>query len=304
MNEIIDQFLRIYRGRLKPSTFSDYRSILNCHLSRFEDLEDLNHNLEEYLANAEISGKRKNNVLSCARTFMEWAARRQLLQGQIYRIPPFKHRPQKIKPLTAEEARLAIRYTPWPYKAFFQLSILTGLRTGEALGLKFEDFDVARKVIHVRRSLTRGVLGLPKTESSIRDVAMLRPIWELLELRRRTNRRGSPWFFYSEWGGIMSLKNIRARWKGFLEGFGFEPRRLYATRHTFASLALAAGENPLWVAKTLGHSGAEQLYERDKAAALRQLFLSYADHLPGEVNDGDRFLKLLLGRETFLTAVK
>ncbi|MEW6659374.1 MAG: hypothetical protein AB1424_12010 [Thermodesulfobacteriota bacterium] len=54
----------------------------------------------------------------------------------------------------------------------------------------------------------------------------------------------------------------------------------------------------------LGHQGAEQLYERDKAQALRQLFLSYADHLPGEVNDGDKFLKLLLGRETFLTAVK
>jgi integrase len=30
-------------------------------------------------------------------------------------------------------------------------------------------------------------------------------------------------------------------------------RRMYETRHTFASWALAAGESPEWVARTLGH---------------------------------------------------
>jgi integrase len=136
---------------------------------------------------------------------------------------------------------------------------MTGIRTGEALGLKFEDFDIRNRVIRIRRSLTRGLIGLPKTESSIRDVAMLRPIWELLEIRRRMNDRRSPWFFYSEHRGIMTLKRIRRVWRGFLESFGIEARRIYATRHTIASLALAAGENPLWVAKQLGHQGAEQL---------------------------------------------
>jgi integrase len=57
----------------------------------------------------------------------------------------------------------------------------------------------------------------------------------------------------------MTLKRIRRVWRGFLESFGIEARRIYATRHTIASLALAAGENPLWVAKQLGHQGAEQL---------------------------------------------
>jgi len=50
MQETIDHFHRIYRGRLKPSTWGGCRSILNCHLARFKDLQDLNHNLEEYLA--------------------------------------------------------------------------------------------------------------------------------------------------------------------------------------------------------------------------------------------------------------
>jgi integrase len=304
MQEAIDQFLRIYRGRLKASTFSDYRSILNCHIAHFKDLQNLNQNLEVYLAELDVTGKRKNNILSCAKSFMEWAAGRDLLEGKIYPIKRFKHRAKKIRPLTADEARLVIRYAPWPYKAFYQLSIMTGLRTGEALGLKFDDFDLKNRVIHVRRSLTRGELGLPKTEASIRDVAMLRPTWELLEARRRVNDRGSPWFFFSEHHGIMTLKRLRRVWRGFLEAFDIEPRRIYATRHTFASLALAAGENPLWVAKMLGHQGAEQLYERDQARALRQLFLSYADHIPGEDKDGEKFLKLLVGRDTLMTVAK
>ncbi len=34
---------------------------------------------------------------------------------------------------------------------------------------------------------------------------------------------------------------------------GLPYRRMYETRHTFASWALAAGESPGWVARTLGH---------------------------------------------------
>jgi hypothetical protein len=49
MQEQVEQFLRTYRGRLKPSTFHDYRSILHCHLSKFADIEALNYGLEEYL---------------------------------------------------------------------------------------------------------------------------------------------------------------------------------------------------------------------------------------------------------------
>lgn len=91
------------------------------------------------------------------------------------------------KALDCRRSPVGDKIPPWPYKAFYQLSIMTGLRTGEALGLKFEDFDVKNRVIRIRRSLTRGVLGLPKTESSIREVAMLRQVWELLEQRRRMN---------------------------------------------------------------------------------------------------------------------
>ena len=41
---------------------------------------------------------------------------------------------------------------------------------------------------------------------------------------------------------------------------GLKYRRMYETWHTFASWALAAGESPEWVARTLGHVDTSMVY--------------------------------------------
>lgn len=287
MQDLISQFLNVYKSRLKHSTLTDYRSILHHHISQFSSIEDLNEDLEDYLSSLEISGKRKNNVLCACRTFITWAKRRQLLNGDFLIIPKFPHRTKKTKPLTADQARLIMDFSAYPYKDFFGLSILTGLRTGEALGLQFADFDQAARVIKIQRSLTCGKVSTTKTMSSDREVPMSRPIWDIYEQRRRTNGRQSPWFFFSPYRGMMSLGAIRKAWKDALAVFEIEQRPLYATRHTFASLSIAAGEDPLYIAQVMGHSRPDQL------------FLKYASYLEGVKNDGQKFLELL-GKKSLL----
>ena len=88
----------------------------------------------------------------------------------------------------------------------------------------------------------------------------------------------------------MSLGAIRRAWKDALRFFEIEERRLYATRHTFASLSIAAGEDPLYVAKVMGHGRPDQL------------FLKYASYLEGVKDDGQKFLELI-GKKSFLRAV-
>ena len=46
-----------------------------------------------------------------------------------------------------------------------------------------------------------------------------------------------------------------------MEKSGLMYRRMYETRHTFASWALAAGESPEWVARTLGHVNTSMIYK-------------------------------------------
>ena len=89
----------------------------------------------------------------------------------------------------------------------------------------------------------------------------------------------------------MSPNTIRRTWKNVLSTFDISPRPLYATRHTFASLAVASGEDPLWIAKVMGHNRPDQL------------FLHYSSFLEGVKNDGEKFLKII-GHESFLRAVK
>lgn len=292
MQKLFDRFLKTHQARLKPSTWRDYRSILLNHISHFQTFEDLNRDLEDYLAALEVSGKRRNNILSCARTFAAWARRRELWEGRIIKVPRFPHRSKKTKPLSPDEAELVMRFSPQPYKWFFQISILTGLRTGEARGLRFEDFDQKERVIYIRRAISGGIEGTTKTRAGEREVPFLRPVWEIYEKRRRGNTRGSPWFFYGTNRGIMSLGAIRKAWKRVLEAFEIEARPLYATRHTFASLAVAAGEDPLWIAKVMGHERPDQLY------------LHYASFLEGVKPDGEKFLNMVIGKPSFMRVVE
>ncbi len=59
---------------------------------------------------------------------------------------------------------------------------------------------------------------------------------------------------------------------------GLPHRRMYELRHTFASWALAAGEQPGWVAKTLGHTD------------LTMVYSVYARYIPDlKSDDGGKF---------------
>ncbi len=293
MQDIIDQFLRTYQARLKPSTYLDYRSILKHHVSQFPTFEALNLELEQYLAGLAISGKRKNNILSATRSFVSWARRREIWNGSFYKIPRFPGRSSKIPPLSPEEARLIMTYAPFPYRDYFQFAILTGVRTGEALGLQFGDFDLVKRRISIRRAMSCGQIVTTKSAAGEREVPLLRPIWEIYQRRRQANELGSPWFFYSAHplGGIISRQALARSWKALLKAFDIDARPLYACRHTFASLSIAAGEDPLWVAKTMGHSRPDQL------------FLRYSSYLEEVKPDGEKIIELVLGRQSLMRVV-
>lgn len=283
MKDQIEAFLRAYKGRLKPSTLADYASILRHHLREFQSIDQANKGgLEDYLSTLEISGKRKNNIVSAVQTFVQWAARREVWEGRWMKIPRYRTEKRRIRPLDPEEARLLINHSLWPYRDFFAVSILTGIRTGEALALQFRDVDRRRGTIRIERAFSRGQIGPPKTYRG-REVPLTQEIESIFLRRCADNERASKWFFFSESprGGIMSYSAIRRAWKKHLRFFGIEARPLYATRHTFASLALAAGEDPLWVAQVLGHSRPDQL------------FLSYASYLKGVKEDGRKLYELV-----------
>jgi integrase len=90
-----------------------------------------------------------------------------------------------IDPFTPQEiAMLLAKVTPH-YRTYFHIAFLTGMRPNEQLALKWGNIDLVHQKIAVREGRVGKIEGLPKTEESIRDIDMLKPVYELL-LRHRT----------------------------------------------------------------------------------------------------------------------
>ena len=83
----------------------------------------------------------------------------------------------------------------------------------------------------------------------------LRPNMRATSDRQRELSSGfeKPYVFVNSEGRPIQQENLGKIWRQALSKSGVRYRRLYETRHTFASWALAAGESPEWVARKLGH---------------------------------------------------
>ena len=90
---------------------------------------------------------------------------------------------------------------------------------------------------------------------------MLDPLFTVLSNHRQQSAPEGRYVFPSPEAAPLEVNNLRNRvWYPALEKAGLRKRTMYQTRHTFASLMLSYGEDPLWVARMMGHTSTEMLY--------------------------------------------
>jgi len=145
------------------------------------------------------------------------------------------------------------------------LLLSTGLRRGEALGLKWSDVNFEAATITVRRAVLKEGISTPKSGRARRVPLTFAATEELLDVlaarRQEALNRGWPevpaWVFSSETGGASDPRNVERVWyriRRRAQARGVRPLKLHATRHTWATLALQAGKSIRWVAEILGHA--------------------------------------------------
>jgi integrase len=71
----------------------------------------------------------------------------------------------------------------------------------------------------------------------------------------------TPYVFINTEGRPILQDKLRELWARAMKKSQLPYRRMYETRHTFASWALAAWESPEWVAKTMGHVNTAMIYK-------------------------------------------
>jgi integrase len=129
-------------------------------------------------------------------------------------------------------------------------ALLTGMRQGELLALRWEDVDFGAKVIRVRNSET----FITKTKKN-RVIPMSEELCRLLEQRKENVRVESSLVFHAPGGGPLKPGTVSAKFKRYVRAACLNDKlHFHSLRHSFATALVASGVSLFAVQKLLGHT--------------------------------------------------
>jgi len=167
-----------------------------------------------------------------------------------------RKRGKRVEFFTPEEARRlldAARAQSPALERFIKVGLLAGLRWGEIAGLHKSAIDFDRKRIHVQASWCQKSYRLETTKSkNTRDVDATPALLDAL--RAQCNATTGDLIFPGPSGGYISKSTFGREWAATLKAAGLRSRAFHCCRHSFASMHLASGAEPLWLSQQLGHS--------------------------------------------------
>jgi len=274
---------------LKPSSLEKYRHILeNVILPEFADREiaqikplDLRLWFSKF---NHLSPKTRRDYLIVLRGVFQEALYDEVIMRNpvdVIRLP--KLQKSRIQPFTPLEIRQILwNATGW-HRNYYAIAFMTGLRSGEIIALKWSDIDFVRKEIYVQRTRRKGVETRPKTPESVRVIPIFDDLLPYLrDQYERTGEKGSYLFLNGDRPYRDTNSCLDRPWRALLKRLRIPYRRLYNTRHTFATLALNSGRfTKNQVSMMLGHTNNQMLFQ------------VYANFIESERNQIDRSFSVL-----------
>lgn len=273
--DLVQLFMDEYMVNLRASTQLAYESIANNHLikdfgnmplSKIKTLhiqKALNEKLEKYTPST-VSAiyKEINKTFNKA---VEWGL---LTESPCKNIkipkPKRKNYEELLSNDNIKKLMKAIEIQPIMYKTIFSISIYTGIRQGEILGLHIPDINFDEKYINVDKQNARAfdenrkvirVIADTKTENSVRKVFvpdfLLEIIREYINSMRIIPKDGA--LFYNPFKKkIYSREAVAKRFKLMLLENDIPYIRFHDSRHLYATIALNSGANIVSVARSMG----------------------------------------------------
>ncbi|PUD09218.1 site-specific integrase [Helicobacter pylori] len=224
-----------------------------------------------------------HNLNANLKSFLAFCEQERFLNKNPYYAITLKNAQEAkaIDPFSLEEVKTILENAPsLRLKAFLMVAFFTGARTGEQLALTWEDIDFNQNTITINKSLNElGQITSPKNKPSVREVDLLEPVEKILKELKESEPANKKFVFIDM---PKRISVFQRHFKKLLKALNLKDRKLYTTRHTFASLMLSQGEEAMWVSKTLGHKDLNTTYK------------TYSHYIPKQDKERAKFIKGIL----------
>jgi integrase len=286
VRDYFERWLDAVAPTLRPSTARRYRDVARLHIvgvignARLAKLSstDVQRLYADRLASG-LSTTSVHHIHAILHRALDQAVRWGLLLRNVTDTvdPPRRSTPEMKTWGAGQTAAVLAAAHGDDFEPLWRLALLTGMRRGEILGLRWADVDLDTGALSVRRTLSRGTssrleVGEPKTGAGRRRVALPPSVVE--SLRRHRVRQlelrlvAGPAYedqdlvFTNETGRPIHPNSLALRFRRLIERAGVPPIRFHDLRHTCATLLLAEGVHPKVVQERLGHSNIAETLDR------------------------------------------
>ena len=309
-SEFIEEWKALVLTTQKPSSARAVRSHLKCYilpelgnvrLDQFgvESQQKFITRMPERANEKTVSRKTVLNVLgtlsAILTTARNWGYNCERIDTKKLRLPArgVKHETPSFTP---DQLRQILDLAQEPWRTMFTVLTLDGLRAGEVLGLKWEDIDFERSLLHIRRTAWYGKIQTAKSESSETALPIPTSLLELLKNYRTVWKPNDAGFLFATRNGRPPSSNnvVEYRLWTILDALEIPRCGLHAFRHAHTALLLDSGATPKVVQRQLRHADARttlQIYGHVVGDAHREAVEKVASFLdckrpePGVVDD-------------------
>ena len=268
---LLPYFGHFYVNKIKPTDIMQFYDLLSkdTQLVRKKDNEG-NKTLKP------LSGKTILEHHRLLRAMLHKAVYWQVIvSNPAERVQPPKAKKPKRKYYDDDQCKILLENLEQldeeqiKYKTAIILTVFTGVRLGELMGLEWNDIDFRNGIVSINRSsqylADTGVFTkMPKTESSIREVAIPDFVISLLEeyklwYEEQKSLYGELWInsnrlFVQADGKPMHPSTISKWFVKFIGQIGLPVINFHGLRHTNATLLIAQNIDVAVVAARLGHA--------------------------------------------------
>lgn len=289
MNELYGMWINERRMTCKPSTVYNSEKIYYKHVAPTMGLLKIS-NIELFHINQFLNEKRKsvsvhtiNNIKTVLSGMFKMAQKQKyMIVNPITLLETCKNYEvdvnKKRKILTDDEINTFLTYGTSKKHCFIDLYkflLMTGVRIGEALALRWSDVDFEKRVISINKTFMQTVKvkkynQTPKSKSSVRLMPISDELLELLNFHKTTKFSGDDFVFVGKRKQPLSKNSVDRSLDNLIIGFNKkeedlaqkenrEPQFLphihpHMFRHTFATKCFEKNIPPKIVQNYLGHA--------------------------------------------------